>query len=297
MLHVRVFHYFEKVECFFFVLHQRVALAIGAQINARTEVFHLLEVIHPQSVNGLEEEASDEYIKLLALRSLGGVGLSHLTLLVLDSLGKFFVAQPNAPKLLIERRSITRQKHKAQRIDRLALNIQDVVIRQDMLTCIKIHLLDAGLRFFEGARDHFVVDRLILRNTEGPHHALDHVGGKYFHEWVFERHEKLRLSRISLASGAAAELIVNATRFVPLSAKDDETANFFDFFVRLHAPRISTKLDVDAAAGHVGRHRDSTLLTRLRNDLSLALVIFRVQDFMRNTFLLEMRGEQFIFFD
>jgi hypothetical protein len=97
-----------------------------------------------------------------------------------------------------------------RRRERSALDVEHVVVREHVFASVEIELFDARLRFFERARDHRIVDRFVFRNFERAHHALDHVGRKDAHQRIFERDEKLRLARIALATGAAAQLIVDA---------------------------------------------------------------------------------------
>ena len=51
------------------------------------------------------------------------------------------------------------------------------------------------------------------------------------------------------------------------------------------------ELDVDAAAGHVGRDRDRLLLAGVLDDLGLALVLLGVQDVVRDPAPLHQLGE------
>jgi len=105
---------------------------------------------------------------------------------------------------------------------------------------------------------------------------------------------------------------------VALGADDVQAAQAHDFFVIanpllanlfLDAPtlqrvgdvfrlligeefRIAAQQNVGAAAGHVGGDRDRTLVSGLRNDFCLALVILRVQHDVRDAGFLQHRREQ-----
>src|SRR5436309_13726813 len=113
------------------------------------------------------------------------------------------------------------------------------------------------------------------------------------------------LARIALATGAAAQLSVDAPGLVPLRADNDEAARgivvaaeSLDLFRRevgaldllaegglvrrdpadLTLLHTGPEFDVGPPTGHVGRDRDGSRLSRLRDDLRLALVVLGVQD-------------------
>src|SRR5206468_10735141 len=86
-----------------------------------------------------------------------------------------------------------------------------------------------------------------------------------------ERVKEARRSRIALAAGATAELVVDATRLVALGADNVKTAEVDDALA---------EQDVDTATGHVRREGDRAPLPGLGDDERLALVVLRVQDFV-----------------
>ena len=68
--------------------------------------------------------------------------------------------------------------------------------------------------------------------------ALLHpVGGEDAHQVVFERQVEARGARVALAAGAAAQLVVDAARFVAFGADDVQAAGGLDRFVALPAIR------------------------------------------------------------
>ena len=79
----------------------------------------------------------------------------------------------------------------------------------------------------------------------------------------------------------------------------------FAFFALSHIAKlifnahvdIATKLNVGAAAGHVGGNGYCTWNTGLRNDLGFLFMITRIQNIVRNSKLLEMLGQVFGFVD
>jgi hypothetical protein len=114
------------------------------------------------------------------------------------------------------------------------------------------------------------------------------------------------MARIALASGAAAQLIVDAAAFMPLGAEHAEPAGRERFVLEARDLRpdvvgarallslvrirdigqfladahvgIAAELNVGAAARHVGRNRNRARHAGLRDDISLLLVIPRVED-------------------
>src|SRR5438046_1859845 len=84
------------------------------------------------------------------------------------------------------------------------------------------------------------------------------------------------------AARPAAQLVVDPARLVPLGAEHVEPAEIGD---------AVGELDVDAAAGHVGRDRDRADLARVLDDLRLPLVLLGVEDGVRNALALEQLRE------
>ena len=63
--------------------------------------------------------------------------------------------------------------------------------------------------------------------------AVHPVAAEQAHEVVLEREVELRQARVALASGTAAELVVDAARLVALGAEDGEAAGLDDLHVLL----------------------------------------------------------------
>ena len=132
-------------------------------------------------------------------------------------------------------------------VDDAALMVQHVVVLEDVLADLEVLLLDLLLRALDPLGEHLVLDRLALARAELVEDRVDAVAGEEAHELVLGREEEARLARVALAAGAAAQLVVDAARLVALGAEDVQAAEL------AHAV---AELDVDAAAGHVGRDRD-----------------------------------------
>ena len=95
-------------------------------------------------------------------------------------------------------------------------------------------------------REDLRLHRLVVRDLEALHDVVDPVAGEQAHEVVLAREVEARLAGVALAARAAAELVVDPARLVALGAEHVEAAE-------LAHPVVD--LDVDAAAGHVGRDR------------------------------------------
>src|SRR5438067_1261905 len=84
----------------------------------------------------------------------------------------------------------------------------------------------------------------------------------------FERREvEARGARIALAAAAAAQLVVDAARFVALRAEHVQAAGGLHDLVLGGILRVASEQDVRAASGHVRRDRDRALAAGLRDDL------------------------------
>src|SRR5205085_5730123 len=127
---------------------------------------------------------------------------------------------------------------------------------------------------------------------------------------VFQGEVEAALARVALAAGAAPELVVDPAGLVPLGAEHVEAAEVDDLLalrlaLRLEPleqlvpaldvllfrlPRFPEQLlggetlgvaaedDVDAPAGHVGRHRARADAAGLGDDHGLLLVLLGVED-------------------
>jgi hypothetical protein len=125
---------------------------------------------------------------------------------------------------------------------------------------------------------------------------------------VLEREIEARRARVPLPSGAAAQLIVDAPRFVPFGADDVQAtladdkivqrlpfrAKLRDALVLLARRQIlggldeialfldvAAEHDVSTAASHVGRDGDHLRSAGLCDDLGFACVLLRVQHLVR----------------
>src|SRR5688572_13667812 len=201
-----------------------------------------------------------------------------------------------------------------QRVYGLALVVGHVVVFQQLLADIEVARLDLDLRALDRARHHAVLDRLALGHLQHHHDAVDAVSGEDAQQRVLERHVEARAARVALPAGAAAQLVVDATRLVSLGADDVQAAGLDhlvvqllpfaaqlvdarllfldrDLFARLDQITlffdVAAEHDVGAAAGHVGGDGDHAGTAGLRHDLRLARVLLGVEDLVRELFLAE----------
>ena len=199
-------------------------------------------------------------------------------------------------------------------VDDLALVVGDVVVLEQVLAQIEVVGFDLALCALDLAREHLALDDLAFLHTGGLQPALGAVRiAEDPHQVVFERQIEPARARIALPAGAAAELVVDAPRLVPLGAHDVQPARGHDLLVtrlpvglrrgarRLVVGRyllelglgVAAQHDVGAATGHVGRDRDRARAARLRDDDGLALVLLRVQHLVLDAVLVEQPREEF----
>ena len=143
-------------------------------------------------------------------------------------------------------------------------------------------------------------------------HAAHRRRRENAHERVVERQIEARCTRVTLTAGAAAQLVVDAARFVALAAHHIEAAGGFHRIVALLPFGLragagggivfgklvqlgferAAEHDVGAASGHIGGDGDIAGAAGVGNDLSLALVLLGVEHFMDNVLVLEHRTQQ-----
>ena len=148
---------------------------------------------------------------------------------------------------------------------------------------------------------------------------VDPLAGEALHQVVLEGQVEARRPGVALAAGAAAELVVDPARVVPLGADDVEPAGRHDAVVvrlgdglglgqgrlvglavhlgrveaalverlRGEAGRVAAEQDVRAAAGHVGGDRDRAGAPGLGDDARFLLVELGVEDLVLDAAPLE----------
>src|SRR4029077_14834530 len=102
--------------------------------------------------------------------------------------------------------------------------VVDVVELEQVLADVEVARLDLALRVLDRARHHARLDRLALGDLERAHDRLQALAGEDLEQRVLEGEEEARASRVALAPGAAAQLVVDAARLVALGADDVQAA-------------------------------------------------------------------------
>ena len=119
----------------------------------------------------------------------------------------------------------------ANRIDRFALLVHHVVVFEQVLARLEVLGFDGHLRVLDAPRNQLGLDGNSLGHAQAIHQRLDALAAEHAQQIVFERKEKAGRAGIALASGAAAELIINAPRFVAFRAENVQTAESDHFIV------------------------------------------------------------------
>src|SRR3954453_20965170 len=219
-------------------------------------------------------------------------------------------------------------------VDDAPLLVHDVVVLEHALALEEVPLRDLALGLLDLLREHARLDGLLVALLVGRAQAVedlvDPVAGEEADELVLGGEEEARLARVTLAAGAAAELVVDPPRLVALGADDEEPAGLDDLLALgldalldrrqdvgealvvvgvagLEAELgelevrevlgVAAELDVDAAASHVRGDRDGAGLAGLGDDLRLGRGPRigggdGVEDRVRDAPLLELLGEQ-----
>ena len=112
----------------------------------------------------------------------------------------------------------------AQRVDVLALLVHDVVVLEQVFAGGEVLRFDLLLRALDRLGHHAVLDRHAFFHAEPLHQAGDAARAEDAHQVVFERQIEPRRAGVALAAGAAAQLVVDAPRFVALGADDVQAA-------------------------------------------------------------------------
>ncbi len=108
--------------------------------------------------------------------------------------------------------------------DFLALVVLDVVEFQKVLADVEVAGFDLLLRLLQRLVDPGMDDGLAILEAEPRQHAVEPVGPEDPHQIVFQRQEELRTPGVALTAGTAAQLVVDAPRFMALRADDVEAA-------------------------------------------------------------------------
>src|SRR5215207_6098577 len=289
-------------------LHQPLAVeALAVELlDAEVDVEDLVE-LHPQAVEV-------PFPDVVARRVLLDEPLDHLDDLLARRLADVLALEDAVAVL----------------VDDLALLVHHVVVLEHALADEEVLLLDLALGVLDLLREHLRLDRLLLAlladRAEAVEDAVDPVAREQAHEVVLGGQEEARLAGVALAAGAAAQLVVDPARLVALGADDEQAAGLEHLLAVVLDPRldrrqhvlvallvvrvsrtqaelgelelrevlgVAAELDVDAAAGHVGRDRDRAGAPGLGDRLALTLGVLRlgVEHRVRDALALELPAE------
>src|SRR3954467_9498124 len=123
----------------------------------------------------------------------------------------------------------------AHSVDRLALLVHHVVVLEEVLADVEVLSLDPLLRALDGLRQPGMLDGLVLLDAERLHQLGNPIRGEDPHQVVFQAHVELGGARIALPAAAAAKLVVDAPRLVPLGTEDVQAAGRDHLLVLLRA--------------------------------------------------------------
>jgi hypothetical protein len=162
-------------------------------------------------------------------------------------------------------------------------------LRMSKLRCSTLRCADSSERVTMR-----VLDRLALGHLQADHDRVQALAGEDLHQRIFERQVEAARTRVALAAGAAAQLVVDAARLVALGADDVQAAggdhlvvHLLPFLAQRGDPRpcrhrtaasssrerdrlldVAAEHDVGAAAGHVGGDGDHARPSGLGDDLA-----------------------------
>ncbi len=176
--------------------------------------------------------------------------------------------------------------------------VHDLVVFEKIFAGEEVSFFDFFLGAEDSLADALVLDGHPLFHAEPAEDFDGPVAGEHLHEFVLEADVESAGTRIALAAGAAAKLVVDAAGGVALGADDVQAAD---------GEGGGAEFDVGSAAGHVGGDGDVAdhfadrvfvLISGHCDDLGFAFVIFGVEDFVLDAvFAFDHLGEHLAFFD
>ena len=208
-------------------------------------------------------------------------------------------------------------------VNDLALVIHDIVILEQLLAHVVIARLDLLLRRLDRLGNPRVDDRLAIFETI-VHHAAEHrLLAEDAQQIIIEAEVKTAEPGIALTARATAQLVVDTAAFMAFGAEHEQpTGSAHGLALGLHFlldaldggvafrafghvaefarhPRfeIAAKLDIGAAAGHVGGDGDGTQPAGLFDDMRFLFVETGVEHDMLDILALQEFAEHLALFD
>ena len=121
-----------------------------------------------------------------------------------------------------------------------------------------------------------MLDLLIFRHAQRIEYAHQTLRSEQTHQIVLQRDVETGLTRVSLTSGTATQLIVDTSCLMALGTDDLQSSC---------RPRVVIQLDICTTAGHIRGNGHGAVLSGKSHNLSLTLMEFRIQHFVRNALL------------
>ena len=143
-------------------------------------------------------------------------------------------------------------------VDDLALLVHHLVVLEHVLADLEVAILDRALRALDRLRHHLRLERHVVGERR-VHHARHETGREQAHELVFERQIEAALARVALATGAAAQLVVDAARLVAFGTEHVETAELAHLLALGLALRLELRQQLLVARVELGRARARAL--------------------------------------
>jgi hypothetical protein len=117
-------------------------------------------------------------------------------------------------------------------IDHAALIVGNIVIFEQLLADIEVARLASILGLGDRAVDDGVFYRLAFGHFQPLHDSRQTLATENAQQRILERQVEARRARVALASRAAAQLVVDAPRFMALGADDVQAAGGDDLIVK-----------------------------------------------------------------
>jgi hypothetical protein len=182
----------------------------------------LLDLAGRQALNILQ---IDLHAKLIQHRGLQAV---EIVIILADGFGAELIdvaadytAHDFGNALLL---NMTVEQLAAHAVYRLPLLVHHIVVFEDVLARQEMLGFDRLLGRGDARSDELRFDRHILFHAEPQHQILHAVAAENTQQIVLQREIEARTAGIALASGASAQLIINAPGFVTFGAQDVQTA-------------------------------------------------------------------------
>src|SRR3989344_9168867 len=109
----------------------------------------------------------------------------------------------------------------AHGVNSLAVPVHNIVILNDVFTHIEVKALNLLVGAFQALADHTAFNRRVIINPQTVHDRGYSVAAINAHQVVLAGNIKLGDTRIALAAGTAAQLVVDTARFVALTTQNE----------------------------------------------------------------------------